>query len=112
MIDQTRGRPELGLGGPSLRWLHEALLETRVLSRRPSPDVPCITFAGTDEQIVDLERLRDRMKSWPGAQLEWIEGGKHEVLMDTPETRAKIFEQLGAFFENNTQSPERVSRPA
>jgi len=114
MIDQTRAVPELGLGGPSLRWLHEALSETRALSRRPAPDLPCLTFAGTAEAIVDLDRINTRMDSWPGARMEWIDGGKHEVLMDTPQTRASIFDILAAFFEEHRAQPQTgpISRPA
>jgi lysophospholipase len=112
MIDQTRACPELGLGGPSLRWLHEALAETRALSHRPSPSLPCLTFAGTDETIVDLARINDRMEAWSGAQMEWIEGGRHEVLMDTTETRERVFGQIAAFFDAHSTAQVPLSRPA
>jgi len=114
MIDQTLAVPELGLGGPSLRWLHEALQETRTLANRPSPAMPCITFAGTEEQIVDLGRIQDRMAKWPGSQMHWIEGGKHEVLMETPDVRTRIFDQIAGFFDDPAVAiPESAfSRPA
>lgn len=98
MIDQSRAHPELGLGGPSLRWLHEALRETRNLARLPSPDLPCLTVAGTDEEIVDTARIRERMERWPGGRLDWIEGGRHEVLMETPEIRTAIFDDICRLF--------------
>lgn len=112
MIDQTLACPALGLGGPSLRWLHEALRETRALSRRAAPDLPCYTFAGTDEQIVDLERINHRMRHWPGAQMDWVEGGRHELMMDLPATRARVFEALGRFFDSHGGLEHAVSRPA
>ena len=37
---------DLALGGPSVRWLNEALHEMLALSKMPAPDVPCITFRG------------------------------------------------------------------
>lgn len=112
MIDQTRACPELGLGGPSLRWLNEALAETRRLARRPAPPLPCFAFAGTDETIVDLGRITARMQAWPDARMDWIEGGKHEVLMDTSEIRAQIFAQITRFFDAHSESQAPLSRPA
>lgn len=90
--------PELALGGPSLHWVHEALSETRKLARRPSPDLPCATFVGSNERIVDLDRIADRMKAWPRGTLEWIEGAEHEVLMERPETRAALTDSITALF--------------
>ncbi|SLN34303.1 Phospholipase YtpA [Roseovarius litorisediminis] len=98
MIDQVQAHPELGLGGPSLRWLHEALVETRALAQVPSPSVPCFIVAGSDEEIVDMYRIRDRAARWPGARLEIIAGGRHEVLMDNPEIRKRVMRDFCQFF--------------
>lgn len=94
MIDQARAYPQLGLGGPSLHWLHEALKETRLLARRPSPDMPCLTILGTDEDIVDVNRIHDRMERWPQGDLELINGGRHEVLMDSAAIRTQVFTRI------------------
>ena len=104
MIDHAHACPEMGLGGPSLRWLHEALKECLALSRLHSPDLPCLNFTGTEEDIVDVARIEARMAKWPGSTIEWIEGGKHEVLMETAEIRAKIFSQMGAFFDAHAEA--------
>lgn len=103
MIDQTLAEPAMGLGGPTLRWLNEALRECRELSQLPSPDLPCLTFVGTEEDIVCLPRIRDRMANWPGGQLEWIESARHEVLMEDAETRQRIFDQMTAFFDSHAE---------
>lgn len=100
MINHLNAHPELGLGGPSLRWLHEALFETRALSRLPSPDLPCITIMGSDEEIVDVPRIEVRMRRWPGSKTEIIPGGRHEVLMEGPGTRAQVFDLICGFFED------------
>ena len=105
MIDQTRAQPSLGLGGPSLRWLYEALKECRELSRLPSPDLPCLTFYGSDEQIVDVPRIHDRMDNWPGSQLEIVDGGKHELLMDNAEIRKRTIDAYCDVFDKAGQSP-------
>lgn len=89
---------ELGLGGPSLHWLNEALLETRRLTRMPSPDLPCLTYLGSREAIVEAERIHERMGSWPGARLELVEGCEHEIMMETPPIRRRFFDDVATHF--------------
>ncbi|EBA12902.1 alpha/beta hydrolase [Roseobacter sp. CCS2] len=96
---QLKEHPDLGLGGPSLRWLNTSLREMHRLSNLPSPRVPCLTYLGTDEAIVDPLRIRARMRDWPDGALRVIDGGKHEMLMDTPELRNMIFDETAAFFD-------------
>ncbi len=90
MRRQVLAQPELQLGGPSMHWLHEALAECRGLVRRPSPDLPCLCFVGSNERIVDVPRIHDRMARWPGGHLDVLEGGEHEVLMERPELRDRV----------------------
>ncbi len=98
MQEQVRQHPELGLGGPSLRWVNEALWETRRLSALPSPATPTLTFLGTDETIVDPERIKARMEKWPGGNLTIVPGGKHEMMMDAAEMSTPIFDAMAAHF--------------
>ncbi|QYX58230.1 alpha/beta hydrolase [Roseovarius sp. SCSIO 43702] len=106
MIDQTNACPALGLGGPSLRWLHEALIECRRLARMPSPDLPCLTFLGTDEDIVDPGSIHARMNAWPGGTLKMLDGARHEVMMETPETRQLVFDRMAEFMAALPDRPE------
>lgn len=94
MQRQLTRYPELGLGGPSLHWLFEALAELRALARRPSPDIPCVTFIGSNERIVDIGPVHRRMADWAGGRLEVIAGAEHEVLMETRQIRARILDVL------------------
>ncbi|MBZ8118911.1 alpha/beta hydrolase [Roseovarius sp. LXJ103] len=110
MIDQTARYPELALGGPSIRWLHEALYECRALARLPSPDIPCVTVAGSGEDIVDVPRILDRMDRWPGSHLEMVGGGLHEPLMDTPTMRTYLFDMIADLY-NNQRAPSRRGQP-
>ncbi len=98
MKAQVRRRPELGLGGPSLHWVHEALLECRRLRARPSPAVPAITFLGAEEKVVDVPAIEERMRRWPGGTLEVIAHAEHEVLMETPAIRANVLDRMAALF--------------
>lgn len=99
MQDQLVLQPGLALGGPSLRWMREALSETTHLAQRPSPDLPCVTFLGTNERIVDRTAIRARMAKWPRGLLDEVETAEHEVLMETPEIRTKAMARIIAFFD-------------
>ncbi|RYH02368.1 alpha/beta hydrolase [Salipiger sp. IMCC34102] len=99
MIRQLTKAPDLGLGGPSLRWLYEAMAESRHLARLTSPRTPCVTHLGTAETIVDTDRVRARMDRWTGGTLEEIEGAKHEVMMESPQIRARVFDTTCALFD-------------
>lgn len=96
---QLKAHPDLGLGGPSLRWLNRSLHEMQQLSTVRAPNVPCLSYLGTEEAIVDPLRIRSRMGNWPDGVLRVIEGGRHEMLMDTPAMRSMIFDETTAFFD-------------
>ncbi len=101
---QLKKHPELALGGPSLRWLNTSLREMHNLSLAPAPDLPCITFLGSDEAIVDPGRIQSRMREWSGGALHTIAKGQHEMLMDAPRIRKTIIDQTIALFDSQLVS--------
>ncbi|MCE8546787.1 alpha/beta hydrolase [Ruegeria pomeroyi] len=108
MRDQLAAHPELALGAPTNIWLREALAECRALENRPSPDLPCLTFLGSHEQIVDRKAVRARMARWPRGELVEIPDGEHEVLMEAPEVRDPVYDRMAALFS----APDRLQRSA
>lgn len=99
MRHQIRSYPDLMLGGPSIHWIDQAKQEMDGLAARLSPATPSVTFLGSDEQIVDPERIRDRMAQWPGGTLVEVETGKHEMMMDAPEMRDRVFDGVTRLFD-------------
>ena len=99
LMEMAKARPELHIAGPTVGWLYTALRETLSLSKLPSPDVPCLTYVGTNEQTVDVDRIKARMANWPGGELRIIAGGKHEMLMDAPEMCNTLIDGYTAHFE-------------
>lgn len=93
--------PELALGGPSLTWLRESLAEARNLSRRPSPDLPCVTFLGAEEKIIEVPRVYDRMAAWPRGELVVLEDAEHEVLLEVPAIRQRILDRMLKLFSDS-----------
>lgn len=98
---QLTAHPELGIGGPSTLWLNEALIEMNRLQKMPSPDVPCITYLGTDEKIVHPGRIRDRMSRWSKGRLTVLNGAKHEPMMDNTGIGLAMFDEMCAFFDTH-----------
>ncbi len=101
MQNQVRKYPELGLGGPSLRWVNEALWETRRLAALPAPPTPTLTFLGTDETIVDADRIKTKMAQWSNGKLTVVPGGKHEMMMDAPAMKDPILDAIAAHFDSH-----------
>lgn len=102
MRRQIAADARLGLGGPSLRWLNEALRENRRMRPVPSPVTPTLTFLGTNEQIVVPAAIRARMGRWEGGQLIEIDGARHEILMESPARRAMVFDAVATHFRANS----------
>ena len=99
MRRQQGEHPELAIGGPTLRWLHEALGETRALMRMPAPRIAAITFLGRHERVIDVAAIHRLMARWHKARLEVIEGAEHEPMMDSPAIRAQFFDRATACFQ-------------
>ncbi len=98
MIDQLRAEPDLVLGGPTINWLSEGLKECEALAEHPSPVLPCLTFLGSQEQIVNSEAVKERMSRWPGGELDLIDPAQHEIVMEDSEIRRRAFDKMTLLF--------------
>nr|WP_111298878.1 alpha/beta hydrolase [Paracoccus saliphilus] len=101
LVREAAHWPDLTIGGASFDWVAKALNECTRLSRIPSPPHPMLVSLGSDEKVVSPGAIRDRAARWPGGQLLEIDGARHEVMMETPETRARFFNAMLARFENS-----------
>lgn len=112
MRAQLQSHPDLALGGPSLIWLREALEECKYLAAQPSPAMPCICFLGEDEKIIDTPSVHDRMRRWPGGELDVVAGAEHEVFMEKPEIRAHVMDRLDDLFSGRFAATSETPRSA
>jgi lysophospholipase len=103
MRDQLTAHPEMSLGGPSFIWLREALSETKHLSLRAAPSLPCLTLLGTNERIVHVGRVKDRMENWKNGHLQIVDGAEHEILMETPAIRDAALDDIARLFLGNAK---------
>ena len=104
MRHQLQKLPDCALGGPSLRWLNEALRETLSLHRHAAPNHPALCFVGGLETIVDPKRIHQRMARWPGASLKLVPQAKHEFIMERQEIRTEFFRETIAHFDRHHPS--------
>lgn len=104
MRDQTLAHPELALAAPSYVWLREAVAETKHLAGRSAPSLRCVTYLGSNERIVHVPRVLERMAHWKGGRIEMVEGGRHEVMMEQPHLRTPIFDDMAKVFYSTTGS--------
>lgn len=101
MRRQLLAHPELALGGPSMTWLNEALKELRTLRGMPAPVIPCLTWVGSNERIVEIEAIRGVMTGWTNGTLTEVPFAEHELMMERPEVRDAFFDSAAAFFVAN-----------
>ena len=101
MQRQTAAHPELAIGGPSLQWVGQALLETRALAAMPSPDFPCLTALGLAERVVQIDAIKQRMANWPGSEFDLVEEAEHELMMEKPPIRKRFYDRAARFFDKN-----------
>ena len=79
--------PDLGLGGPSLHWLSEAMHEMAALRAAPLPQMPAMCFVGGAECVVDPAAMADVMARWKGGHLARLPDMRHEIFYEIPRGR-------------------------
>lgn len=101
MRQQSGLHPDLALGGPSMGWLHAALCECYALSALPAPKTPALCALGTAERVVDTTPIHIRMRSWRGGRTDLYPGAEHEIMMETPAMRQRLFDSVADHFRTN-----------
>ncbi len=97
-IKQIKALPDLQLGGLSIGWLYETLKETKALSKMPSPNIPCITFCGDHDEVVDIRAIQDRMTRWANGKYVVLKNSKHDVLSEMPQIRETVNKRICSLF--------------
>ena len=102
LVAQVRAHESLALGGPSVRWLDEALRETWALRHRLPPNaLPCLTLIGTADSIVDVGAPSALLRRWPDGQLIEFTGSQHELLMEVPAVRRTVLDAATRLFQSH-----------
>lgn len=102
MRDQIVAHPDLGLGGPSVRWLNVSMDTCASFETAKLPDLPTLCFLGDDEKIVNTKAVRDLTDRWPSCTRIDVPKGRHEIMMEVPQTRADFCAKSVALFQSTT----------
>jgi lysophospholipase len=87
-------RPELGLGGPTIGWLHAAFRVMRAFAEPDTPraiSIPTLVIACGDDRVVDtrsIERFAARLRV---GDLIVIDGARHEIMIERDVYRDLFF---------------------
>ena len=58
LVELANALPDRQTGGVSMGWLSAALKETKKISRFSSPDVPCISFCGDQDGLIETSVVK------------------------------------------------------
>ena len=96
---QSKSVPAFSLGGPTFHWLGQALGEIETLHEDAKPEIPVRVFVGRADPIVHRKMIGALVESWPSATLDFLPGGKHELMIEMPELRNRFMRETVAFFD-------------
>ncbi|MBP7243349.1 alpha/beta hydrolase [Amaricoccus sp.] len=96
-VRQITAHPELSLGGPNVQWTRAALEEMARLYVAPLPNLPVLTFLGSEERVVSASVIRSQMKAMRAGRLVDLEGARHEIFMERPEILAVVWNEIDGF---------------
>lgn len=100
-VKLAKNLPALQTAGPTMRWLYQALKETKKLSQLPSPDIPAIAFCGEQDRFVVNSAIQNRMNRWPNGSYELIKNAKHQILQEEQVVREAVIAKILKLFSNS-----------
>jgi len=102
--DQLHNHPELGLGGPTIHWAHEAAVEMEALQSVELPDIPVQIFVGSKETVVDPKTIDERFPDFPDARLNILKDGHHELWMEAEDIQQQVWSLTETFLAKSTKA--------
>ena len=92
----------LAVGGVTYKWLLEAMRSCDILNTpgyAEEINAPILILQAGEDQIVDNDAQNDIAEHLPDARLVQIDGAMHEILKETDEHRAKVWEAIADFID-------------
>ena len=92
----------LAVGGATYKWLREALRSCDKLQSAGYPEAinaPVLILQAGEDVIVDNNAQTKFAKRLPNGNLVVIEGAMHEILKETDEHRAQVWQAIAEFID-------------
>ncbi len=98
LAEHAEKAPEFALGGPSVQWVGSATRELDKLFAADRPNIPSLTFVGSDEKIVSIDAINRFHTGWTGGEWRLVDGARHEMMMEAPAIRQRFMDETLEFF--------------
>lgn len=108
MKETVLAHPDLGLAMPTLGWFEASTREMHRLESVQSFGCPVLCLLGTEESVVDPDAVR-QTAARTGAEIEEIEGGLHELLIEAEPYRSVAWSAIDRFLAKNGLPHRSVS---
>ncbi|MFB9952461.1 alpha/beta fold hydrolase [Rhizobium puerariae] len=98
--DIIAAHPELTIGPPTARWLHETFKAARRVSNQSHLTritIPTLILAPMLDRIVPYRAQEELSRNFRAAQLVTINGARHELFQDRDIYRAQVLAAIEAF---------------
>lgn len=93
--------PQLALGSPSFKWLHESYRWTRKIRNLSLEDsneaIPILLLQAEDERVVVNAAQQQFQRNNPSCYIRVIAGARHELLMEADIIRDKVLDIIKEF---------------
>ena len=89
--------PALALGGPTWRWLHEALCATRRLHRQTPPGLPVLALLADRDRVVDNHKTVALLRRAGDAKVRMLDDCLHCPLLERRAIRRTVFDTIRTF---------------
>ncbi len=102
----TTARPQLAMGPPTARWLHETFKAIRRVSRREhltTIRVPTIVLAPTQDRLVPHLAVENIARNFRAGHMIPIDGARHELLQEADHYRAQAIAAIEAFIPGSDE---------
>jgi lysophospholipase len=97
--------PQVQCGSPTLGWLHHAFASMLVLHGRGAAEkitLPCMVAVAGGDVIVDTPAAVRVARRMPKARLLFLEGARHEILMERDDIRSRFLYEFDKMLEENS----------
>ncbi len=114
MGETLAAHPTLGLGGPTIGWVHAAFRLMRAFAEPDYPRAiatPTLVIASGADRVVDtrsLERFATRLRA---GHLIVIDGARHEAMFERDTFRQLFFKAFDAFARGDETGPPAFTAP-
>lgn len=90
--------PDLVLGGPTTRWVHESLKATKSIDKLPFETKTILFQAGLDQTVVNDRQTTFCKRKGNFCELIHIPDARHEILMEKDSIRDEVLKKISSFF--------------